>query len=127
MPAQRLLSQRDEVALHSSDFLGHFQLRTGLVDVRAHPEEHAPRGYGSQVTFLKAMIGFDQMLDAVCLGPESAFVEYIDVDFPDAGLKSADEVAWQANSRDWKLQPAREEQIDGAEANGISGALIDDS
>src|SRR5262249_28075002 len=46
--------------------------------------------------------------------------------FGGAGLVTADKVAWQSDTGDGQLQSPRDEQIDGAESERISAALVDD-
>ena len=120
----RLLRQRDQIPLHSRRFFFHLQIRAGLVNVRAHSQEHAPRRNGRKIAVLKSVIGLDQMAHAIGFGPESAAAKDINVDFFGGGLKPADEMAGQANAGNWKAQAARQKQVNRAEADGISRAAV---
>src|SRR5439155_23459503 len=96
----------------------------GLVNVRAHSQEHAPRRNGRKIAVLKSVIGLDQMTHAIGFGPKTSAAKDINVDFFGGGLKPANEMAGQANAGNWKAKAARQKQVNGAEADGISRAAV---
>ena len=64
------------------------------------------------------------MLDAVGLAPEAASTKYIDINFFGAGLKSANEMARQADSGNRQLQATRQKKVKRAEADRTPSAPV---
>src|SRR5215208_3734775 len=71
------------------------------------------------------MAGLDQMLDAIRFGPKLAFFKNVNVEFPGAGLKSANEMAGETDTTNRQLQTTSDEQINATQGDGISRPLID--
>ena len=80
-------------------FPGHSQVVINLMEVAANAHQHFPRTERGEVTVLDRVIAEDEVLDAIRLGPEFAMVEDVDVIFLGRGLKPADEMSGQADSR----------------------------
>ena len=73
------------------------------------------------------MMGVEQVFDAVGLGQKFAAIEGVDINLRRRGLVAADEMAGQADAGDGQPEPPPDQQVNGAEADGIAGALVDDA
>src|SRR3954467_8654231 len=67
------------------------------------------------------------MFHTVGLGPKGAFSNDIDVNLFGAGLKSTDEVAGKPDTCNTWVEAPGHEQVNGAQADGIAGAPVDDA
>src|SRR6266487_1042852 len=76
-----LAGEGTDVALHSSRFLAHLQVAIRHHQVVAHVPQHPLRTDGRQVAFGQAVVGLQEVFDAIGLGQENALAEAVDKDF----------------------------------------------
>lgn len=113
--------------MEAGDFLGHVEVLIDLMEVAADAQEHFARVDGREVIVLHGIVAREEVLDAVRLGPEFAAIEDVYVIFLGGGLKTADEMAGQADTGNGQLEASREQKIDKAKVDGIAGAAVHDA
>src|SRR3989454_10448233 len=99
-------------------------LPINLVQIAAHSKHQTARADRRQIILVQPVIALQQILNAIRLGEKFAAIECVNIDFLSSGLVAADEMAGQADADDGQAQSPGQQNIQHAEADGISGAAI---
>ena len=107
-------------------FLGFFKMSVSRDEVAAHPQENAFGTDRCEVALRETVVGVQEVFDAIGLGQKYAFAKTVDVDFRGAGLVAADEMTGQPDASHRQPEPARDEQIECAQADWVAAAFVND-